>query len=675
MTRKIGIIAKSTITMSILEEQLKHYFEPYCQVIGYSIEQGIYQVAEMDHCFITSEASGIYDVAKNYIPADTTISIPKRLFIPSQIKLLMLIPEGTEVLVINNLSDTCQEAINSLQEANINHLKYLRYYPGCSIDTSKYQYAITFDKPEITPQGSVRLLDLGIRKIHIQELIHLGRKMGIPIERERSYLSEFISEMFNLGKELGRSLVRFEQLNTHLKATFQVVKEPIIAIDNNECVTFINYVAAELFSCEEDHVLGQHYSVIPQSKKIKAFFESPTEMKESLIKIDHQFFVASVETIMHQFEPLGVICILKNVTELQLLEKRVKEQLVRKGHTTSYDFNHIKGESLAITKTISLAKKMANNERNILILGENGTGKELFAHAIHQESTRKKGPFVPINCTAFPENLLESELFGYEEGAFTGAKKGGKPGIFEQADQGTIFLDEIGEISPSIQVKLLRVLQERQVVRIGGAHIIEVNCRIISATNKDLEKAIKTGQFREDLYFRLNVLPIKVPSLQDRIDDLPILVANYLDEIKENRYFSKDVMETFMQYTWPGNIRELKNVIDYAVTVSEQKTITNEDIPETIRKIAGNRKEESIGDISYDELEILKCLYKCFLLNKTIGRSQLLQFPTIRRSDLTEWKLREKLKKLKEEGFIESHTTRKGTIITDKGIKYIRMNK
>ncbi len=232
-------------------------------------------------------------------------------------------------------------------------------------------------------------------------------------------------------------------------------------------------------------------------------------------------------------------------------------------------------------KIYELARKVAHSSSTVLLLGESGTGKEVLAKYIHFCSQRK-GPFVAINCAAIPEELLEAELFGYEKGAFTGAIKS-KPGKFEIANGGTIFLDEIGDLSPKLQAKLLRALQEKQVERLGSDHPVKIEVRILAATNKDLEKEVKSGRFREDLFFRLNVIPIKLPPLRERKEDIPLLAQFFLKKICERekieeKTFSPEAIEALMKYPWPGNIRELENLIERTVILSENNIIDVNDL-------------------------------------------------------------------------------------------------
>lgn len=281
----------------------------------------------------------------------------------------------------------------------------------------------------------------------------------------------------------------------------------------------------------------------------------------------------------------------------------LKRQLRKKN-----DFKEIIGKSDEMRMVFTLVNKVAESDSTILISGESGTGKELIAKAIHYRSGRSNNPFVSINCGALPESLLESELFGHVKGSFTGAIKD-KDGLFKVASGGTFFLDEVGETSPAIQVKLLRVLQEREIIPVGGTAPIKVEVRLIAATNADLERAVNEERFRADLYYRLNVIPIVIPPLRDRRDDIPLLVDHFLklasDKAGRKRTTSKDALETLVNYDWPGNVRELENVLERAVILQDGDQIKVEDFPDKIRNRSrgGGKLVMSKAQMTLEELE------------------------------------------------------------------------
>ena len=280
---------------------------------------------------------------------------------------------------------------------------------------------------------------------------------------------------------------------------------------------------------------------------------------------------------------------IKRIVRNALRERSLMAEnvILRKQIEERYDFEKIVGESKEITSVIEEIKKIANSRSNVLLLGETGTGKELVARAIHFNSARQDKPFVPINCSAIPENLLESELFGYVKGAFTGAI-GSKRGLFEEAKGGTVFLDEIGDLSQQLQAKLLRVMDDHEIRPLGGVQSRKVDIRFIAATNIDIVKAVREGLFREDLYYRINVVSITLPPLRERKEDIVILAKHFLEKYsqeigKQVKFIDEQVLRLLMDYSWPGNVRELQNIIERAVLITESNTLFPEHLPEGMR--------------------------------------------------------------------------------------------
>lgn len=320
--------------------------------------------------------------------------------------------------------------------------------------------------------------------------------------------------------------------------------------------------------------------------------------------------------ITKPFELEEMRMIIKKALEMQKLTQENKE--LRSMLKEKFIFKNMVGASKEMQEVFEVIKKVVNYDVTILLCGESGTGKELVAQAIHHNSQRRNKPFIKLNCAALPETLLESELFGYDKGAFTGAATV-KPGRFELAEGGTLFLDEIGDTSLNMQAKLLRVLQEKEFERVGGRQTIKVNVRIVAATNKDLKQEVEEKRFREDLYYRLNVVPIFLPPLRERKEDIPVLVHHFMKEL--NLLFQKDfssvspeAMSCLMRYHWPGNIRELKNILEKAILLGEEKTLFVEHLPEEIRGFYKNLQHEekekelaSLDDLEKDHIYQVLC--------------------------------------------------------------------
>jgi DNA-binding NtrC family response regulator len=295
-----------------------------------------------------------------------------------------------------------------------------------------------------------------------------------------------------------------------------------------------------------------------------------------------------------------VLMVIKRALEFRNMKREnlaLKNQLKKK-----YRFENFIGDSLQINKVFRIIEKVADTDSTVLILGESGTGKELVAKALHYNSMRRDKPLIPVNCGAIPEELLESELFGHEKGAFTNAIRT-RIGRFELSNGGSIFLDEIGEMSPHLQVKLLRILQEQEFERVGGTKTIKCDIRVIAATNRNLDKLVQDGVFREDLYYRLKVIPIIIPPLRERRSDIPLLIHHFIENISRSRKkkikgISKDIVKAFIEYDWPGNVRELENIIERMIILAEGDELTLQDLPE---KIIQKHHEDDITEPVIEE--------------------------------------------------------------------------
>lgn len=332
------------------------------------------------------------------------------------------------------------------------------------------------------------------------------------------------------------------------------------------------------------------------------------------------------------------------IKEKDRLSQTLKQKLLGKGHYAKYNFDDIEGISEIIKKQKAIASKLAKTDLVILIEGENGTGKELFASAIHKESERKKYPFVAVNFSALSEDLIESELFGYEEGAFTGAKKGGKIGLFEQANGGTIFLDEIGDISSKTQTRLLRVIQENEIMRVGGDRIIPIDVRIIAATNKNLRELVQNGSFREDLYYRLKMAVLSIPPLRERRVDIPSIINKIMVSSGITSKINDDVIEVLSKLEWRGNVRELVNTIKYMDAICEDNILKIGDIPEDILE----KKVYSI------EQEILQSIENLSKIGVIAGRDNIVKELTDRGIQISMYQVRKHIEILKNQREIES---------------------
>ncbi|GAB1476330.1 sigma-54-dependent Fis family transcriptional regulator [Bacillota bacterium] len=390
------------------------------------------------------------------------------------------------------------------------------------------------------------------------------------------------TQLLNLKKEESLKQMELRVLNEKYENVFNYTHDAIIAIDGNGKIDLMNGNAEKMFKKKAIECTGEKIDSVISNTKLYEALSRRLKSIDELITINNELILTNRIPIIIDEEVRGAVATFRGVEEFLNTEQKVRIKLREKGLYAKSTFNDIVGQSERIKETIKIANMYAKSDFSLLLTGETGTGKEMFAQSIHNASDRKDGPFVAINCSSIPRDLLESELFGYEEGAFTGAIKGGKRGVFELSYGGTLFLDEIGEISGSAQVQLLRAIQEKEIRKVGGEKIIPIDNRIIAATNKEIKKLVQEKKFREDLYYRINVLNIHIPPLRDRADDALYIAEHIFNELTKNTSVPsgidwRSIIDYLAHYTWPGNVRELQNFVNRIYVLlkqgSEQKEI------------------------------------------------------------------------------------------------------
>ncbi|WP_019553557.1 sigma 54-interacting transcriptional regulator [Propionispira raffinosivorans] len=439
----------------------------------------------------------------------------------------------------------------------------------------------------------------------------------MSIELEQPLLRD-IAQISDITAVAQIELMPHEEKAEQLKAVLDAVTDGVVAIDSHGCITQYNPAAEKIMHTSTVHVIGKPLTdIFPCCLSLVDSIQSGSKSinREIFFEQTNSHYLVSSHPIMDRYKKIiGGIAILKDIKDVRKMYQKLTEQPV-------FKFDEILHTSKIMQKVINLAKSYAYNDSTVLIRGETGTGKELFARALHSASSRSENIFVPINCAAIPDTLLESELFGYEDGAFTGATKGGKQGLFELANGGTLFLDEIGEVSAHLQVKLLRVLQERKIRRIGSRREFSIDVRLLAATNRNLEAMIEEGTFREDLYYRLNVIPLFLPPLRERKEDIIVLAQSFLQRFssklhKQADSINEQAFQVLTDYDWPGNIRELENVMERAVNVVETKIITPEHLmlgrhAANLEPILPAVPEKGLADILAEKEREILCRALC----------------------------------------------------------------
>lgn len=660
--KRVIIIALGEKTGRSLYEQLKSVLDEKVYVKFYYIVSHIPENLECDLMVFSSE------IAKEMFEIKNTINskyiIARRIIKNQFIDELINIPIGRDVLVVNDEPSTCEEAIQQLKSHGINHINYYPYYPGIN-DYKKLELAVTPGEADFVPSCVKRTIDIGSRIMDITSIVEILISLDCMNEYADRLSSYFFRNMVNISKRYINMANHANKVKEILKHIIDNSQEGIIYTNTSNEVLVFNKKALNLLKLNKGKLISRNiYEICPK-------------LKSDIANINGN------EVFIHR-KPIYIEEILSgymiNISIMENIQK-IDEELRRKKRDSNlqakYTFNDMIGSSSRNLKNINLAKKIANNNSTVLIQGESGTGKEILAQAIHNQSNRSKYPFVAINFAALSENLLESELFGYEEGAFTGAKKGGKAGLFKKAHKGTIFLDEIGDAPYHFQARLLRVIQEREITPVGATETTPIDVRIIAATNKDLLEEVEKNNFREDLFYRLNVMPISTLPLRDIKEDIEELIRYYLMKnkvfIRLDDFLEKETLQFFYEYNWPGNIRELINVVEYLINIREDEKIKIEDLPLYMRRNIILNKEskelESKSDI-LDENSI-------WILNKinkynNIGRRSLAVMAEEENRDLGEGKIRALLSNLQRKSFIKINKGKKGTEILEKGIELIK---
>ena len=659
--KKISIISMSEDTGLSIKEQLETIFEKEFYIECLNLNNYKEKYLECDLLIFSGEE--VKDICENILNDSINYIVSKRVIKHQYIDEILNIPRGTDVLLVNDSKSTCEEVIRQLKSQGLNHINYYEYYPGIKSYKS-LEIAITPGESHLVPCEISKTIDIKSRHLDVSTLIEILIKLNCMDKYGSIISSYFYRDMINVSTKYIKKSQESIKLKDLLTNLLDNQKNGIIYTNTKDKVVVLNEEAIRLLDIERENILG------------KDIYEALPILKEDIININNKKILISKEIIKDNNIYTGNMIILNEVKHIHKIDEEVRRREKIKENKAKYTFDDMVGNCSTVVKNIKLAKKVAKTNSTVLIQGETGTGKEVLAQAIHNESERCDYPFIAINFAAIPENLIESELFGYEDGAFTGAKKGGKEGLFKKAHKGTIFLDEIGDASLYLQSRLLRVLQEREITPVGSTETIPIDIRVIAATNKELSEEVKLKNFREDLYYRLNVMPMYSIPLRERKSDIKLLLQYYLFKITEvenlEDFFTEDALDLLVNYNWPGNIRELVNVVEYVSTIKENGVkIDNTYLPRYIvencdvdNSIIKNEDEELLNE---KEIWVLNKIHKY----EGIGRRTLSLLSKEENIDLGEGKIRTIMTKLKNNEYIEINKGLKGTKILKKGLEII----
>lgn len=670
--KRIMVVALYKSISEYYCEYLKGIYGDLALIENYYIENNSREL-NFDGDLIVTSSNILYDHVKRLNKNQVETIVMRRTFTKEGFEKLKQIDDDREIFFVSNFHEIAVECVSKLYELGIKNLKLIPYntYSPYEEGIAKIKTAVIAGKTERIPEFIEEIIDIGDRIIDLSTIADIGAILGLANRKLYQILDMYKKEIVYADYGISQMLSDSGDIKKQLRTILHFTNDSIIATDLSGYITEYNDASERNFGLAKREVLGKNIREIFPEITIQDIIKQEEAVTNELITIRHITYVINKYGIYSNEGHLaGIVIFGQKYLELENERNQLRSKLIPRGHVAKYNMDSILGSSKVISDLKKVATKMAKSRSTVLITGESGTGKEVFAQAIHNVSSRRKAPFIAVNCSALAASLLESELFGYEEGAFTGAKKGGKLGLFEMADKGTIFLDEIGEMPYELQAKLLRVLMEREVMRIGGMNVIKVDVRVIAATNKNLLKLVDEGQFREDLYYRINVLPLPLPPLRERKEDILLLVNAFLQDFGGEKQLTPQIIKVLKNYSWPGNIRELHNCIEYMYQLSDDKIVLA-DVPKNIRDSAG---AGSPMDVSLDgkEKTVLQAVAHFNGDDLAAGRKNIYEHLLAEGSKIAEQDIRFILKNLEVKGLVEVHKGRRGTQITAAGRQYLR---
>lgn len=620
-----------------------------------------------------------FQLARSAFPSNDVILAKRNIAPNSRLLELEGIPKHTKVAVVNRSPDPAIETMNSLKRIIDKPLELIPYWEGSQVCLKDVEIAISPGMMHLCPNGIKNKIDIGMRDIALTTYIQMFVALNVKLD----FIDTFIDTYFKAQVDAVKAMPGDDSSISRCHAIFSALGDSTFVLDRYDRVCSASQASEKLLGMSAVEMQGRKISDFLNTIPTHPFSLGAKNVNRSCnFYFGGKSYRAAYVNLNDEGESFLA---LKESTDI--IRSTVEKEV---GYKAKWTFDEIVGSCPEMKRLKERARVMSRNDATILISGETGTGKELFAQAIHNESKRRGKPFIAFSFASLSESLIESELFGYEEGAFTGALKGGKKGLFEAAQGGTVFLDEIGDAPPHIQNRLLRVLQEKEIIRVGSTRTIAIDAKIIAATNRDLLELVKIGQFRADLYYRLRVLTIEIPPLREIKLSIPELIEHAIHKFGiEGKKFLPEAYNTLLQYQWPGNVRELVNTVECLAYMSQEDSIYLEDIPKEIRDKVQGICEDSGSEyvqIALDIVEADRVIEKArgacgiemltFILgtlaevhdkNWKAGRRTLVDGARKRGIDVTEDKMRVILAILRDLNLIYIGHTKQGTAITASG--------
>ncbi len=588
--------------------------------------------------------SGILQEVKDLVEDFSKVIMVTRSPARESLNLISAIPAGTNVLLVNDSYETALETVHAFYEIGVSHINLIPYDSALT-RTGIYDQisvAVTPSEPHLVPPHISQVIDIGYRKVGFDTMFKLMQLLDLDVGIINRNLQRHIYSVVEPNEGFHSNYIYGYLKSEMLSRVVDASENGMLLTDAAYQPVYANRLALKIFRADNK-------SQIRIAGHIPAEVLNAQDHSEEPVIIEGEAYGYEKNPIRLMDDVAGYYFILQDYAKAKAQSRSAQQA----GFTAKYTFKDILCKSPEMSQLIDTARQIAAADDTVMICGESGTGKELLAQSIHNASSRRNAPFIAINCAALPDSLLESELFGYEPGSFTGASSRGRKGLFELAMHGTVLLDEIGEISPKFQASFLRALQERQIIRVGGKELIDIDVRFITATNRDLRQQVKDGAFRSDLFFRLNVFPLSIPPLRRRKADIDVLLKNFLRQ--DYRSITPEEFALLDQYAWPGNVRELENICTFYRTMHR--------FPDYLFSgtEAAPSKKEAI------HLEVLRLIGENTRLSHGVGRTNLIYQLRNRNRQISDHQLRLLLEELRQQGLVTIRPGRCGAQITERG--------
>lgn len=678
MKKNVAVISLDAYAGQFYAQQVQELFGDRIAVCSYSVRDGSveHMPRKYDLYMVTTDAFDSLGDMHRYVPIDGEMMEIHVTLRWDVVHRLQALPAGKKVLFVNLSDKMCREAVTRLNQLGVNQLDFDLYHPGApEPDMSQYDFVITPQETRYVPAGAREIIDIGQRVCDSSTMIEAALRLGFEELLETPEFEQYQRDVAANTYSFDRVFARGLRLESQFEILMEILDEGIVGVNERGEVFASNHKLEEITGIPGaralQHPASEVYPFVPFARCLAERAPQPAQV----VSANGVNMNVAVAPVLRGGACIGAFATVQRFSDAENRQNELRSQLLHKGYRAKYTFDDVVGQSPAIRRCITILKKMSLTQLPVLLIGETGTGKELFAHAVHNASPRANGPFVAINCAAMPENLLESELFGYEEGAFTGARKGGKPGLFEFAHKGTLFLDEVEGMSTALQCKLLRVLQEREIMRVGGNRIVSVDVRIVAATNENLDKMVEEGTFRRDLYYRLNTLPVLIPPLREREGDLLLLIDHFRKGIGASFTLSPELERLLLTHQWRGNIRELRNVVEY-FSYTGSPVVGPEELPPTFHYLpaglpeaggAGAQPPRLADCPQEDERFVLSRLYQADREGHSLGRDAILAAAKAAGLPCSQQEVRRILSALDQAGLARVSRGRGGTRLTPAG--------